>query len=68
MPFEQLCDVVPDRLGQDSRYWLDTGAIKQDTGLEPQISLEEGTQEMIAWGRKYLPQLRGWPTGYVLRA
>ena len=68
MPFEKLCDIVPDRLGQDSRYWLDSRAIKQDVGWEPQIGLEEGMQEMIAWGRKYLPQLREWPTNYVLRA
>ena len=24
MPFEQLCEVTGDRLGQDSRYWLDS--------------------------------------------
>ena len=27
MPFEQLCEVTGDRLGQDSRYWLDSSAI-----------------------------------------
>ncbi|KAF0181180.1 MAG: dTDP-glucose 4 6-dehydratase [Limisphaerales bacterium] len=67
MPFEQLCEVVPDRLGQDSRYWLDSSAIKQDVGWEAQISIEEGVQEMIAWGRQYLDQIRDVPTGYVLR-
>ena len=67
MPFEQLCEIVGDRLGQDGQYWLDSSAIKKDVGWEAQISLEEGVQEMIAWGKKYLPQLRDWPTGYVLR-
>jgi len=32
MPFEKLCEMAPDRLGQDSRYWLDSGAIKRDLG------------------------------------
>lgn len=68
MPFEQLCEVTGDRLGQDSRYWLDSSAIKKDVGWEPQIGLEEGIEEMVAWGRKYLDQLREWPTDYVLRA
>ena len=68
MPFEQLCEVVPDRLGQDSMYWLDSTAIKEDVGWEPQISLEEGIQEMIAWGRKYLDEIRNVSTGYILRA
>lgn len=68
MPFEQLCEVTEDRLGQDSQYWLDSSAIKRDVGWEPQISLEAGIEEMVEWGKKYLDYLRTVPTGYVLRA
>ena len=68
MPFEQLCEVTPDRLGQDSRYWLDSSAIKRDVGWEPEISLEAGLSEMVDWGRKYLPQLRETSTDYILRS
>jgi dTDP-glucose 4,6-dehydratase len=67
MPFDQLCEVTPDRLGQDSQYWLDSSAIKRDVGWEPEISLEDGLREMVEWGRAYLPQLKGVSTGYVLR-
>jgi len=68
MPFEQLCEMTEDRLGQDSRYWLDSSAIKKDVGWEPQISWEQGLDEMVGWGRRYLDQLREWPMDYVLRA
>jgi len=68
MPFDQLCEVTPDRLGQDSRYWLDCSAIRQDLGWEPQISIEEGLAEMVAWGRTYAAQLTGVSKEYVLRA
>jgi dTDP-glucose 4,6-dehydratase len=68
IPFEQLCQVTEDRLGQDSRYWLDSSAIKRELGWEPKISLEEGIKEMVEWGKKYLDQLRDWPTDYTLRA
>ena len=68
MKFEDLCEVTGDRLGQDSRYWLDSSAIKRDLGWEPQISIEEGLKEMVAWGRKYVDQLRDWPMDYTLRA
>jgi len=68
MPFEQLCEMTEDRLGQDSRYWLDSSAIRKDVGWEPQISWEEGLDEMVSWGRRYLDQLRDWPMDYVLRA
>lgn len=67
MPFEQLCEMTPDRVGQDSRYWLDSSAIKRDVGWEPEISLEEGLREMVEWGRTYAPQLREMSTDYVLR-
>lgn len=65
--FEDLCEIVNERRGQDDRYWLDSSAIKRAVGWEPQIGLEEGLAEMVAWGRKYLPELRNWPTDYVLR-
>jgi dTDP-glucose 4,6-dehydratase len=68
MPFEQICEMTEDRLGQDSRYWLDSSAIRNDVGWTPQIGWEEGLREMADWGRKYLDQLREWPMDYVLRA
>jgi dTDP-glucose 4,6-dehydratase len=68
IPFERLCEVTGDRLGQDARYWLDSSAIKRDVGWEPQIGWKEGLAEMVAWGRKYIEQLRDWPMDYVLRA
>jgi len=68
IPFDRLCEVTGDRLGQDARYWLDSSAIKRDVGWEPQIGWQEGLAEMVAWGRKYLDRLRDWPMDYVLRA
>ncbi len=68
VPFEALCEVTDDRLGQDARYWLDSSAIKRDVGWEPQIGWTDGLAEMVDWGRTYLDQLRDWPTEYTLRA
>jgi dTDP-glucose 4,6-dehydratase len=68
VPFEELCEVTGDRQHQDSRYWLDSTAIKRDVGWEPQISWQEGMREMVEWGRKYLPQLKTLSTDFVMRA
>ncbi len=68
MPFESLCEMTGDRLGQDSRYWLDSSAIKRDVGWEPQISWEQGLSEVSAWVDKYLHQLKQCSTDYVMRA
>src|ERR1700752_1738763 len=68
IPFDQLWEVTGDRRGQDSRYWLDSGAIKRDVGWEPKIGWDEGLADMVDWGRKYWDQIKDWPTDYVLRA
>lgn len=67
IPFDQLCEMSGDRLGQDSRYWLDSTAIKNDVGWEPEIDWDSGLKEMVDWGRKYKEEIRDWPTDYVLR-
>jgi dTDP-glucose 4,6-dehydratase len=66
--FEDIAEVTADRLGQDSRYWLDSSAIKRDVGWEPRTGWDEGLADMVAWGRKYEAQIRECPTEYVLRA
>lgn len=68
MPFEQLCELAPERLGQDSRYWLDSTALRQTTGWAPEIGWDEGLGEMVDWARRHLDALADWPTDYVLRA
>lgn len=68
MAFEDLCEVTGDRLSQDARYWLNSDAIRRDVGWEPEIGWDEGLKGMVAWGRRYIDQIRNWPTDYVLRA
>lgn len=68
MPFDELCEVSEERLGQDSRYWLDSTAIKDAVGWEPEIGWDEGLAEMVDWGKTYLDDIRDWPTDYTLRA
>lgn len=67
MAFEDLCEVTGERLGQDSRYWLDSSAIEKDVGWKAEIGWDEGLAEMVEWGRKYLDDIRDWPTGYTMR-
>ena len=68
MPFTDLCEITEDRLGQDSRYWLDSSAIKKDVNWTPEISWEQGLREMVDWIDHYLDQLKDYSTEYVMRA
>ena len=67
LPFEELCEVTGDRLGQDDRYWLDSSRIKRDVGWEAQIGWDQGLAEMVAWGKTYLDEIRDISPDYVLR-
>lgn len=65
--FEDVCVMSEDRLGQDSRYWLDSSAIRRDLDWAPQIGWDEGLAEMVEWGRRYFDELKNVSTGYTLR-
>lgn len=49
--FEELVEIVPQRTGEDARYWIDSAAIARDTGWSPQVGLRDGIQEMVRWVR-----------------
>lgn len=68
MSLDELCEITPGRTGEDAQYWLDSTRIRQDLGWKPEISLSEGARDMVAWGRKYLEELKKEPTSFTLRA
>ena len=65
--FEDLCEITDDRPGQDARYWLDSSAIKNAVGWEPEIGLVDGVHDMIRWAHNHIETLRTWPQTYELR-
>lgn len=67
LPLEQLCEITGDRLGQDSKYWLDSAAIRKAVGWKPTTSLDDGLAEMVEWGRSFWPEIKDLPTTYVIR-
>jgi dTDP-glucose 4,6-dehydratase len=67
MSFSELCEVTEDRMGQDSRYWLDSSKIERDLGWTPGIDWDEGLTGMVEWGRKYYDQIKNYPVEYDMR-
>jgi dTDP-glucose 4,6-dehydratase len=65
---DEVFEIAPERLGQDSQYWLDSSAIREAVGWEPQIDWPEGLREVYQWAHLYLDELKDWPTSYTLRA
>lgn len=65
--FEELVEEVPDRPGQDAKYWLNAEAIARDCGWTQSIGLKRGVEGMVSWVRKF-PELLTMETNYVHRA
>ena len=64
--FDSLYDISDDRLGQDSRYWLNSDKIK-NLGWSQKIELQEGILEVKKMGQKYLDSLVLASKNYVMR-
>tara|TARA_B100000212_G_C27382089_1_gene537533 strand:- start:1449 stop:2492 length:1044 start_codon:yes stop_codon:yes gene_type:complete len=47
--FEELIVNVPDRLGHDFRYGIDSSKLKNELGWEPKTNLEDGLKKTIDW-------------------
>jgi dTDP-glucose 4,6-dehydratase len=67
IPFSEICEIVQDRIGQDSRYWLDSAKIENTLGWVQKIGWDEGLEEMVKWGRLFSDEIKNYPTEYVLR-
>ena len=63
--FNDVVEIVGDRLGKDAAYTLDSTKAKNDLGWKPQISFEEGLCETIDWVKENLDELRKQPMDYI---
>lgn len=66
--FDEICEMAPERLGQDSMYWLDSLEIYKDVGWKQEIEWDEGLKSMVDWVKKYQHELKNASTDYILRA
>lgn len=46
---EKLITFVPDRLGHDMRYAIDSRKLQRELGWEPSLQFEEGIEKTIRW-------------------
>ena len=64
--FASLCDMAPERFGQDDTYWMNADKLKA-LGWQQKIGWAEGLEDMLAWVKKY-PELLRLPTDFTMRA
>ncbi len=66
--FDELCEMVPGRLYEDTQYWLDSSKIERELGWTQEIGLKEGIADMVNWGKQYLQLLHSESQEFMLHA
>jgi dTDP-glucose 4,6-dehydratase len=63
--FNSAVESSGERPGKDLAYLLDSSSAQEDLGWKPEISLESGIDETIAWVDKNLEKLKMQPFDYL---
>jgi dTDP-glucose 4,6-dehydratase len=63
--FADVVEVVGDRPGKDEAYLLDSSKARTRLGWKPEIELEAGIQETIAWVRENVETLKQQSLDYI---
>ena len=65
--FEKCTRVIGERLGQDSRYWLDCSKARDELGWSPVNDFGEGVREALEWIETNWDIVRTEPLNYEHR-
>lgn len=62
--FKKAVKIAPERLGQDASYIIDSTKARIKLKWKPQISFEEGIQEVIGWVNDNWNEIKKFPLIY----
>lgn len=63
--FSSAVEVIDERPGKDAAYLLDSTRARERLNWVPQVTLEEGIEESIAWIEAYFAELQRQPFDYL---
>jgi dTDP-glucose 4,6-dehydratase len=63
--FEQATEMVEERPGQDAAYVIDSSLARRRFGWRPEISIEQGLDEVTGWIDRHWDQILEQPLEYI---
>jgi dTDP-glucose 4,6-dehydratase len=61
---EEVSEVVDERPGQDAAYVIDSSKARKEFGWRPQVALDAGIKEVVAWVEEYWNEIRTQSLAY----
>ena len=62
--FDEVTEISPDRIGQDSVYTIDSSKVRKELGWSPTVKFQEGIKEVVNWIDKNWDHIRHLPLEY----
>ncbi len=66
--FESVTREVGERLGQDRAYVIDSSKARRELCWTPQVSLDQGLEEVVDWIEQNWEKIKPLPAGYIHQA
>jgi len=63
--FTKVTEVVPQRLGQDKAYVIDSSYARKTLGWKPAISTEQGLDGVVEWVNAHWTEIKKMPLEYI---
>jgi len=63
--FKDCVEFVDERPGQDAAYVIDSTKVRDTLGWSPEISLEEGIADAVAWVEENWSSIEAYPIDYI---
>jgi dTDP-glucose 4,6-dehydratase len=63
--FDDCVEIVPERLGKDTAYMLDSIKLRSELGWRDTVSLERGVDDVIRWAERFSSDLAKLPAKYI---
>ncbi len=67
LDFNKVTETVSERLGQDAQYVIDSTKARNELDWKPQITIEEGLDEVIEWVNSDWETIIQQPLDYIYR-
>ena len=62
--FRKSVRTVPDRIGQDAAYIIDSAKTRHELKWQPKIELEEGIRQVVSWVEENWAEIKNEPLTY----